>query len=167
LIYFINPCHLITVAQVYLLCSSFSRRSLAVYYASINFAFGPLTAVLLPVLNTRIIRGEQAVYWVQANPLQQKFSASFTFHPPPQHGLILFIVPVYLATFKFPLYRFKHQMSWLDSCVFRRLLLHGCSRAPCQVYFHPRALWPVHDGFSLFSRRGEEPSFTSLFIFVP
>ena len=38
-----------------------------VYYFSINLTFGPLTAVLLPVLNTRTIRGEQAVYWVQAH----------------------------------------------------------------------------------------------------
>lgn len=93
LIYFINPCHLITAIQICILCSPVSRRSLTLYYLSVNLMFGPLTAVLLPVLNTRVIRGEQAVYWIQ-------------------HALILFIVPAYLAASKFPLYRFKHQMSW-------------------------------------------------------
>jgi hypothetical protein len=67
LIYFVNPCHIITATQIYLLCSAVSPRSMIVYYFSINLAFGPLTAVLLPVLNTRTIRGEQAVYWVQAH----------------------------------------------------------------------------------------------------
>jgi hypothetical protein len=66
LIYFINPCHLITAIQICILCSPVSRRSLTLYYFSVNLMFGPLTAVLLPVLNTRIIRGEQAVYWIQA-----------------------------------------------------------------------------------------------------
>jgi hypothetical protein len=66
LIYFINPCHLITAIQICILCSPVSRRSLTLYYLSVNLMFGPLTAVLLPVLNTRVIRGEQAVYWIQA-----------------------------------------------------------------------------------------------------
>lgn len=78
LIYFVNPCHIITAIQIYILCSPVSRRSLTIYYFSVNLMFGPLTAFLLPVLNTRVIRGEQAVYWVQAC-----FSLKhLTLHPP-------------------------------------------------------------------------------------
>jgi hypothetical protein len=36
-----------------------------------------------------------------------------------------------------------------------------------KVHVHPWALRPVHDGFSLFSRRGNEPSISFFFIFVP
>jgi hypothetical protein len=79
LIYFVNPCHLITAAQIYLLCTPFSRRTVAVYYSTINYAFGPLTAVLLPVLNTRTLRGEQAVYWVQVGAPQNETLNPFHF----------------------------------------------------------------------------------------
>jgi len=76
-LYLLNPCHVITSMQIYLLSAEPSRRCTAIFRVHIHLLFGACLAFVFPVLNTRLKPGEQLIYWVQ-------------------HFLITFVVPPYL-----------------------------------------------------------------------
>jgi len=78
-IYLLNPCHVITSIQIYLLCSEPSRVSMTVFRIHWHLLFGPLLASLFPVTNTRKNAMEIVNYWLQ-------------------HGVITFLVPPYLLS---------------------------------------------------------------------
>jgi len=65
-IWLLNPCHVLTAIQCYILSRANSSISgqylmkLHVYWLS-----GPLLAILFPVTSTRLLPGEVAVYWIQ------------------------------------------------------------------------------------------------------
>ena len=77
LIYLLNPCHVITIIQIYLLATEPSVTSLNVFRCHLHYLFSPFLAIAFPATNTRFLPGEVLIYWVQ-------------------HILIFFIVPPYL-----------------------------------------------------------------------
>ncbi|XP_072033896.1 transmembrane protein 164-like [Amphiura filiformis] len=78
-IYVLNPCHVISAVQIYLLAAPPSKTTLVVFRMHMTALSGPLLAILLPVLNTRLLPCEPEMYWVQ-------------------HILIYFVVPPYLMS---------------------------------------------------------------------
>ncbi|XP_044267359.1 transmembrane protein 164 [Tribolium madens] len=75
-IYLLNPCHITTAIQIYLLAASPSKTVTAVFRVHLNLLNGPLLAFLFPETDTRILPLESAIYWIQ-------------------HGM-MFVVPYYL-----------------------------------------------------------------------
>ncbi|KAB0797905.1 hypothetical protein PPYR_08898 [Photinus pyralis] len=75
-IYLLNPCHVTTAIQIYLLAASPSDMVTAVFRIQLNFLNGPLLAFIFPETDTRILPLEASIYWIQ-------------------HGL-MFVVPYYL-----------------------------------------------------------------------
>jgi len=78
-IYLLNPCHVITTIQIYLLASQPSRTTMAVFRVHWHLLFGPLLASLFPVTNTRTNAMQVWSYWLQ-------------------HVMITFIIPPYLVS---------------------------------------------------------------------
>ncbi|KAJ8955641.1 hypothetical protein NQ318_001472 [Aromia moschata] len=75
-IYLLNPCHVTTAIQIYLLAASPSNMVTAVFRFHLNLLNGPLLAFLFPETDTRLLPLESAIYWIQ-------------------HGM-MFVVPYYL-----------------------------------------------------------------------
>ncbi|XP_073941742.1 transmembrane protein 164 [Choristoneura fumiferana] len=75
-IYLLNPCHVTTLMQIYLLAAPPSRTVTAVFRIHLNLLNGPLLAFLFPETASRQIPAEAALYWIQ-------------------HGM-MFIIPYYL-----------------------------------------------------------------------
>ncbi|CAM1310816.1 TMEM164 (predicted) [Pycnogonum litorale] len=66
LIYLLNPCHVITAIQIYLLAAPPTSRLVNILYRiHIHCIHGAVLAILLPVLNTRLLPFEAEVYWLQ------------------------------------------------------------------------------------------------------
>jgi len=82
-IFLLNPCHVITAIQIYLLAVPPSKRVLCVFRIHIYLLFGALQAILFPVVNTRLLPFEVATYWIQ-------------------HILIFIIVPFFLISCQGP-----------------------------------------------------------------
>jgi len=76
-LYLLNPCHVITCIQIYLLSAEPSRKCTAVFRVHNHLLFGAFLASILPVTNTRIFLAEKISYWVH-------------------HLLITFVIPPYL-----------------------------------------------------------------------
>lgn len=77
IIYLLNPCHMLSIIQIYLLAARPSKTVLVVFRMHMVALHGPFLALVLPVLNTRLLPCETVVYWLQ-------------------HILIYFIIPPYL-----------------------------------------------------------------------
>lgn|ERR1711953_153350 len=79
-LWLLNPCHVLTVVQLYLLASPSpaTRLNNALFRLHVYWLTGPLLAILFPVTFTRHIAGEVLTYWV--------------------HHLLLLLVPGYLLT---------------------------------------------------------------------
>ncbi|XP_017778527.1 PREDICTED: transmembrane protein 164 [Nicrophorus vespilloides] len=75
-IYLLNPCHVTTALQIYLLAASPNKMVTAVFRFHLNLLNGPLLAFIFPETDSRILPLEAAIYWVQ-------------------HGM-MFVVPYYL-----------------------------------------------------------------------
>ncbi|ENN81895.1 hypothetical protein YQE_01727, partial [Dendroctonus ponderosae] len=75
-IYLLNPCHITTAIQIYLLSAPPSKTVTALFRLHLNYLNGPLLALIFYETETRVLPLEAAVYWLQ-------------------HGLML-IVPSYL-----------------------------------------------------------------------
>lgn len=78
MIWVLNPCHLITVVEIYLLAAAPSRTVMIVFRCLCQALNGPTMALLFPVIHTRLLPFEVTTYYVQ-------------------HTLIL-VVPLYLLT---------------------------------------------------------------------
>ncbi|XP_066924131.1 transmembrane protein 164-like isoform X2 [Clytia hemisphaerica] len=76
-IFLLNPCHVITILQIYLLSAEPGRMCTAVFRLHIHLLFGAFLAFVFPVLNTRVRHGEQMIYYLQ-------------------HFMITLVVPPYL-----------------------------------------------------------------------
>ncbi|XP_063359067.1 transmembrane protein 164 [Cydia amplana] len=64
-IYLLNPCHVTTLMQIYLLAAPPSRTVTAVFRIHLNLLNGPLLAFLFPETASRQIPAEAALYWIQ------------------------------------------------------------------------------------------------------
>lgn len=82
-IFLLNPCHGLTVIQIYLLAFPPSKKVLCVFRVHNYLLFGALQAVLFPVVNTRMLPFEVTNYWIQ-------------------HLLILVVVPFFLVSCQGP-----------------------------------------------------------------
>ncbi|CAH0404802.1 unnamed protein product [Chilo suppressalis] len=75
-IYLLNPCHVTTLMQIYLLVAPPSKTVTALFRIHLNLLNGPLLAFLFPETASRTIFAEAALYWIQ-------------------HGM-MFVIPYYL-----------------------------------------------------------------------
>ncbi|XP_067008114.1 transmembrane protein 164 [Anabrus simplex] len=64
-IYLLNPCHIITAIQIYLLAAPPSEKVTAMFRIHLYFLNGAVLAFLFPVTDTRILPFETSVYWIQ------------------------------------------------------------------------------------------------------
>lgn len=76
LIYLMNPCHITTAMQIYLLTAKPSKTVTAVFRCHLNYLNGPFLAIVFYETDTRLLPLEATVYWIQ-------------------HGM-MFVVPYYL-----------------------------------------------------------------------
>ncbi|XP_047489947.1 transmembrane protein 164-like [Penaeus indicus] len=65
LIYLLNPCHVTTAIQIYLLAAPPSKFVTTVFRVHLNFLNGAVLAILFPVTNSRLLPFEVELYWVQ------------------------------------------------------------------------------------------------------
>lgn len=75
-IYLLNPCHITTALQLYLLAADPSPTVTAVFRIHLNLLNGPVLAYLFPETESRIILADKSMYYIQ-------------------HGLML-VIPYYL-----------------------------------------------------------------------
>ncbi|CAJ0935518.1 unnamed protein product, partial [Mesorhabditis belari] len=65
-IFLLNPCHVTTLMQLWLLCSDGrSKRECFIYRLMIYFSTGAVFALAFPVLNSRLLPGEVLIYYIQ------------------------------------------------------------------------------------------------------
>lgn len=76
-LYLLNPCHVITAIEIYLLASGPSRFTIAILRTLVHYVYGALIAIVFPDTLCRLFPGEVLVYWIQ-------------------HLLIFFVVPPFL-----------------------------------------------------------------------
>ncbi|GIZ03139.1 transmembrane protein 164 [Caerostris extrusa] len=65
-IYILNPCHIITTIQIFLLAAPPTSKTVtALFRIHLHCLYGAILAILFPVLNTRKRCLESEIYWVQ------------------------------------------------------------------------------------------------------
>ncbi|GBM70442.1 Transmembrane protein 164 [Araneus ventricosus] len=65
-IYILNPCHVITTIQIFLLAAPPTSKTVtALFRIHMHCLYGAILAILFPVLNTRKRTLELEVYWIQ------------------------------------------------------------------------------------------------------
>ncbi|CAL1282656.1 unnamed protein product [Larinioides sclopetarius] len=65
-IYILNPCHVVTAIQIFLLAAPPTSRTVtALFRIHMHCLYGAILAILFPVLNTRKRTLELEVYWIQ------------------------------------------------------------------------------------------------------
>lgn len=104
-IYLLNPCHVVSLMQIYLLASPPSRMVTAAFRCHVHLLQGAFLALLFPVLNTRLLPMEKEVYFIQ-------------------HVMIL-VIPIYLIRIG-GVYTMEHpsDFSWSVMSLGGSLLYH-------------------------------------------
>ncbi|XP_055592058.1 uncharacterized protein LOC129743868 [Uranotaenia lowii] len=65
-IYILNPCHITTMVQIYLLACNKPRKSTtALFRLQMNYLNGPLLAFMFPETDSRQLPLEVSIYWIQ------------------------------------------------------------------------------------------------------
>ncbi|XP_035791032.1 uncharacterized protein LOC118466163 [Anopheles albimanus] len=65
-IYILNPCHITTVIQIYLLaCNKPTKSSTVLFRLQMNYLNGPLLAFMFPETDSRQLALEASLYWIQ------------------------------------------------------------------------------------------------------
>ncbi|XP_021927766.1 transmembrane protein 164 isoform X4 [Zootermopsis nevadensis] len=64
-IYLLNPCHITTALQIYLLAAQPSRLVTIIYRLQLNFLNGAVLACAFPWTETRLFPFEKSIYWIQ------------------------------------------------------------------------------------------------------
>lgn len=65
-IYILNPCHITTLIQIYLLaCNKPKKSTTALFRIQMNYLNGPLLAFMFPETDSRQLPLEASIYWIQ------------------------------------------------------------------------------------------------------
>ncbi|XP_053688272.1 uncharacterized protein LOC128737621 [Sabethes cyaneus] len=65
-IYILNPCHVTTLMQIYLLaCNKPKKSTTGLFRLQMNYLNGPLLAFMFPETDSRQLPMEAAIYWIQ------------------------------------------------------------------------------------------------------
>jgi len=65
LMFLLNPCHITTALQIYMLAAPPSPTITTIFRIHLNFLSGALLALIFPVTNTRLLAFETEIYWIQ------------------------------------------------------------------------------------------------------